>query len=584
MRRTKIVVTLGPATDEGDTVRGLLRAGLDAARLNLSHGTPDEHRRRLAALRREADRVGRHIPVLWDTKGPEARIGPMKEGSLLRPGDPFVLTTDPVTGNKDRAHIPLPSFPDLVRRGEEILLDDGRIVLRVEEVGQRDVLCRVVEGGPLLGHKKVSASGLTSGLPAVSRADEADFALGAELGAEIVAASFVRTAGHVLEIRERIASLGWRPMVLAKIETREAVSNIRSIVDVSDGIMLARGDLGLALPTEEMPIVQKELISLSRRLGKPVVTATQMLESMVDHPRPTRAEATDVANAILDGTDAVMLSEETAVGHHPVEAVAMMGRIAEVADRAVVERAAPPQGGGSSVGEAISSAIWRIARDVDAQAILSATQSGYTARMVARNRPEAVIIAATPDAWTARKLSLVWGVRPIVVPTATTTDEMMDRAIEGALGSGLVGEGDLVVLTAGVPVGVPGTTNLIQVQTLGEPLLSGQGIGSGVVRGSAHLAAEDGDALRLREGAVLVARRTTASMVPAIERAAAVITEEGGLTSHAALVGASLGKPVIVGAEGALQIVGEGDRIVVDARRGRVWRAQAAPPSPPESP
>lgn len=580
MRRTKIVATLGPATDGPGRLTALLGAGVDVARFNLSHGTADDHTRRLGALRQAASQLARHVPALWDTKGPEVRLGEVGGKVSLVPGASFTLTSHSVTGNASAASVSLPDLPSLVDVGERILLDDGSIVLSVEAVERGEVRCRVIDGGVLGSRKKVTAPGLTSALPAVSGADLDDFALGARLGVEIVAASFVRTAAHILELREAMEALHWKPMLLAKIETAEAVANIQAIVDVADGILVARGDLGLALPTEEMPIVQKRLISVARRSGKPVVTATQMLESMVDHPRPTRAEATDVANAILDGSDAVMLSEETAVGRHPIEAVNTMARIADVADEALVSRGTPPEGQGGSVTEAISTAIWRIARDVEARAIISATQSGHTARMVARHRPRATVVATTPDPWTARKLAVVWGVHAVVVDPAPTTDEVVDHAIFGAMQEGLAEEGDVVLVTAGVPVGVPGTTNLIQVRTLGEPLVTGQGIGGKSVRGHAHIAMSDADALLAQDGDILVVRETTPGMVPAIERVAGVIAEEGGLTSHAALIGVSLQKPVIVGAGRALDIIRGGDTIVLDARRGRVWRASSETKTP----
>jgi len=574
MRRTKIVATLGPATDQPGVLERLIEAGLDVGRFNLSHGSADDHRRRLEAFRQAALATGRHVAAMWDTKGPEVRLGDFPQPVEVSEGADFTLKAHSVPGTSTEASVSVAAFPSLVAVGEEILLDDGSVVLTVLSIDGGDVRCRVKEGGTLSSRKRVTAPGATAHLPAVSEEDIADLTLAASLGVEIVAASFVRTAAHVLELRELVERLSWHPVLIAKIETEEAVSNIDAIVRVADGIMVARGDLGLAVPTEEMPVVQKTLIASANRLGRPVVTATQMLESMVSHPRPTRAEATDVANAILDGTDAVMLSEETAAGSYPVEAVATMARIAEVADESLVASRRPPEPASwLSVTEAISTAIWKIASDLGARAIVSATQSGHTARMVARHRPAATIVATTPDPWTARKLALVWGVHPLVVPQQSSTDEVVDTALAASAKAGFAGDGDLVVVTAGVPVGISGTTNLIQVRSLGAPLVTGQGIGAGSARGPVRKVRDEADLGRVQRGDVLVVAGTTPAMGPALVRCVAIVAEEGGLTSPAAVAGVSLQKPVVVGAKGALGTLSDGEVVTVDARRGRVLRS-----------
>ncbi|BDG61025.1 pyruvate kinase [Caldinitratiruptor microaerophilus] len=582
MRRTKIVATIGPASENVDVLVRLIRAGMNVARLNMSHGVLEDHRRRLAAIREAVRITGATVGVMLDLKGPEIRIGTFEGGRVtLREGQPFTLSTRPRPGTAEGVYVEYPGLTEDVRPGRPVYLDDGNIVLEVESVAGPDVHCRVVVGGVLSDRKKVNLPGIRVSLPALAEKDVEDIRFGVAEGVDFIAASFVRKAADVLAIRRVLEEAGGDQQIIAKVESQEGFDNLDEILQIADGLMVARGDLGVEVPTEEVPLMQKAMIERANRFGKPVITATQMLESMVQRPRPTRAEASDVANAIYDGTDAVMLSAETAAGAHPVEAVQTMARIAErteeALDYAAILARKRRQAGErlATVTEAISHGTVATAADLGAAAIITATASGFTARMVSKYRPRAPIIAVTPNPRVSRQLTLVWGVHPVVKEEATSTDTMMDRAIEGALESGLVRGGDLVVITAGVPLGIQGTTNLIRVETVAEVLARGTGIGRRAVVGVARVVRGPADLDRVGRGDVLVASFTDADFVPAMERAAAVVTEEGGLTSHAAVVCLSLGIPVVVGAQGATARIADGDTVTVDATRGLVYRGKA---------
>ncbi|MCL6549023.1 MAG: pyruvate kinase, partial [Alicyclobacillus sp.] len=394
-----------------------------------------------------------------------------------------------------------------------------------------------------------------------------------------IAASFVRKAADVLEVRRILEEHNYQADIISKIETREGLDRLDEIAQVSDGMMVARGDLGVEIPTEEVPLAQKRIISICNRYGKPVITATQMLDSMQRNPRPTRAEASDVANAIFDGTDAIMLSGETAAGRYPLESVRTMAQIAERAEQALLSHEVADRRSTHverTVADVIGHAVQTMASELGVAGIVAATTSGHTARMISKHRPGPCIAAATPRADVARRLTVSWGVFPVVVPEVYTTDEVLETAVEGALDAGLVRHGDLVLIIAGVPVGQRGTTNLIKVHTIGDVLAQGTGIGQRAVSGRALVSNDPADILkRAAEGTVLVTRTTDRDLVPAMERASAVIVEEGGLTSHAAVVGLSLGKPVIVGVEGATEKIPDGTVITVDPLRGLVYRGRA---------
>ena len=581
MRKTKIVCTLGPASESLDTLVALIEAGMNVARINLSHGNRAEHTRRIETLRKACERTGREVAVMLDTKGPEIRLGTFEGGSAaLKEGDTITLTTRQVTGNSSIAHVRHAGFARDVRTGMTVLLDDGNIALSVKEVGDTDVRCVVLNTGTVSDRKKINLPDSSVSLPALSDGDVDDLRFGVAVGVDFIAASFVRKESDVLAIRRVIEGAGGRQHIISKIESKEGVSHLDEVLKVSDGLMVARGDLGVEIPPEDVPLVQKMMIDRCNRLGKPVITATQMLESMIGKPRPTRAEASDVANAIFDGTDAVMLSAETASGKYPVESLRMMARIAERAESALKYDeilAGKRKVAAMTVTDAISSATCGTANDLGATCIITATESGYTARMVAKYRPRAPVLAVTPHGETLRKLLLVWGVIPTLMEPSNGTDEMMGRAIEAGLSRRLIDEGDLVVITAGVPIGIPGTTNLIRVVTIGDVLVRGTGVGSRPARGRACVARTAKEvAGRFRPGDILVTLGTDSEFIPFVRKAGGIVAEEAGLTSHAAIVALQFGIPAIVGAEGATSILKDDQIITIDAEHGLVYPGEAS--------
>lgn len=489
MKRAKVVATIGPATSETDTLVRLIEAGADVVRINASHGSPEEHEALIRNVREAERRTGRHIGIMLDIAGPKIRTGPVVGGSVhLASGSLIILTTRAVEGDAEMISVDYPKLPETVSVGGTIFLADGLIELKVENIHSTDVLCRVVAGGELGSRKGVSLPGCKVDLPAVTEKDVESIRLGVRCGVDFIAASFVRKARDVMKVREVIEACcsegtcstslaqasgqdavglcGNGPEVIAKVESSEAIGNIDEIIEAADGVMVARGDLGIETPPEKVPLLQKLIISKCNVAGKPVITATEMLDSMVRNPRPTRAEVTDVANAILDGTDAVMLSAETAVGRYPVETVRMMGRIAESTEEAMnsgefpLPARAAVRGG---VADAISHATCQAARDLGLVAILTPTQTGATARMVAKYRPRAPILALTPNLDVARKLALVWGITPAVVPQTDNFDSMLDVAVATGVRLGFAAPGDMVAITAGVRTGVPGSTNLLKI-------------------------------------------------------------------------------------------------------------------------
>ncbi|MBI3915288.1 MAG: pyruvate kinase [Chloroflexi bacterium] len=466
MRRTKIVCTLGPASDTDEIVRELIRAGMDVARLNFSHGDHPTHAARVARVRQLAHAENANVAILADLQGPKIRVGEIAGGAVeLRAGARLMLTTRQVVGDVRTVAVDLPTFPAHVAPGQRILLNDGLIELRVESLNQQDVFTQVVAGGQLSSHKGVNVPSGLSDLPALTEKDRADLAFAVERRVDFIALSFVRRATDVIELKRALKDGGADTPVIAKIERVEAMENIAAIIEASDGVMVARGDLGVEAPPEQVPLYQKKIIQRANIAGKPVITATQMLESMIGQPRPTRAEASDVANAILDGTDAVMLSAETAIGKYPVESVQMMARIAETAEANLEFRDHLQSGDAAlSVTDAIGNATCEIAMQLAARAIITATFSGFTARMIARHRPPITIFAATSNDATLRRVALVWGVRGTLIKEPATMDEMIAVCIDAAKRAAIVKKGDWVVVTAGAPVRAPGRTNMLQVQ------------------------------------------------------------------------------------------------------------------------
>ena len=469
MRRTKIVCTIGPASRSPAILERLIEAGMDVARLNFSHGAHADHGEVVEAIRRISTAHGRPVAVLQDLSGPKIRIGPVAAGTVhIETGSVLTLTTRQVPGDAHEISVSHMGLPRDVAAGDMILLADGALELQVLETTAEDVRCGVQIGGPLSSHKGVNVPTSSLGIPSLTDKDKIDLAFGIQRGVDYVGLSFVRTAKDLLEAKRIVEEHGGTVPLVAKIEKHEAVENMGEIIDAADAVMVARGDLGVETPLEKGPLVQKRLIERSNLAGKPVITATQMLRSMVENPRPTRAEVTDVANAVLDGTDAVMLSEETAVGAYPVESVAMMARIAQDAESSPA-LTAPTKAAGSqpgSLGESVGHAACELAKHIDAAAIITFTQSGSTPMLVAKHRPRQLILAPTPLESTYRRLSLVWGVVPILSGAAKDTDEMITKALDESLRSGLVQHGQRVVITSGVPMGVPGSTNLIKVHAL----------------------------------------------------------------------------------------------------------------------
>ncbi len=581
MRKTKIVCTIGPASESVENLTKLVNAGMNVMRLNFSHGDFEEHGGRIKNIREVTKNTGKNVAILLDTKGPEIRTGKLKvEPIELVQDETIILTTEEILGDKDRISITYDNLPNDVSVGSTILIDDGLIGLTVTDIKGTEIHCHIVNGGTIKSKRGVNVPGVKITLPGITEKDANDIVFGIEQGVDFIAASFVRKASDVLEIRELLEKHNASHIqIISKIENQEGVDNLDEILEVSDGLMVARGDLGVEIPAEEVPLVQKAMIKKCNRVGKPVITATQMLDSMQRNPRPTRAEASDVANAIFDGTDAIMLSGESAAGKYPEESVKTMARIAERAESALEYREIflkQSQAQQTSVTEAISQAVANSALDLDAKAIVTATESGYTARMVSKYRPKAPIIAVTTNPQVIRRLMLIWGVIPVLGKEAANTDEMIEQAIDSSVNAGLVNVGDLVVITAGVPVGRTGTTNLIKVHHVGEMIAKGQGIGTLNATGKVVTArtAEEANA-KASQGCILVTVTTDKEYMPAFEKAAAVITEVGGITSHAAVVGLSLGIPVIVGVEGALAKLSDGTDASVYAELGVIYSGKA---------
>ena len=577
IRKTKIVCTIGPASDSVDMLMRLMNAGMNVARLNFSHGNHEEHLKRIINIREAAERTGKTVAILLDTKGPEIRTGLLENGEAkLVAGNELMIVMDEIIGNEKQISVTYPGLVDDVHIGSKILLDDGLIELEVLEKKERALKTKILNSGVLKDKKGVNVPNVSIKLPGITKKDADDIEFGIEHGIDFIAASFVRRASDVLEIREILEKHNANTIhIIPKIENQEGVSNLAEILEVSDGLMVARGDLGVEIPAEEVPLVQKLLIHECNAVGKPVITATQMLDSMQRNPRPTRAEASDVANAIFDGTDAIMLSGETAAGNYPVESVETMHKIASRVEQALDYRQILTSRSRESfmtIPNAISQSVSHTALNLDAAAVVTATESGHTARMISKYRPKAPIVAVTSHLDVCRKLSLVWGVTPQLGKHATSTDEMLEIAVSEALNSGVVKRGDLVVITAGVPVGEIGTTNLIKVHVIGDIIAKGQGIGHKTVSGTVVLAKNAEEALeKMTDGSILVTYGTDREMIPAFEKAVAVVTEEGGLTSHAAVVGLSLGIPVVVGVENAMRLLKDGQEITIDAIRGDIY-------------
>ena len=580
-RKTKIIATLGPASATVDQVEALYEAGVDVARINLSHGSSKTHQDAVSAVKtvqREKEVRGRPLALMLDTRGPEIRITNLEEPLILRPGDSvWLMGLDGEEETQENLlRVNIPDLSELLKSDDVALIDDGRIRLEIEATDGISFRARAINGGTIRPKKSVSFPGVPLSLPFLSDHDLKDIYFAARVGADWLALSFVQNAQNILQVRDHLETDDIS--IVAKIETLLGYQNLDDILEVTDAIMIGRGDLGIDCPPEDIPLIQKDIISRCNAAGIPVITATQMLESMIENPTATRAEASDVANAILDGTDAVMLSAETAAGKYPLPAVETMNRIIRRTEAGGwginTQRADAATFSGISVTDAVAhSAVW-IAQNLGAEAILTPTQSGHTARMVAKYRPSVPIVAITHSPKVRRRLSLVWGVHPLVKEDGDEVSE----AGHIALTAGYLSAGALVVITSGFPQGVPGTTNAVQVRTLGKVLLEGSGIGRSHAHGRACIQSELDERFNpnVTPGDILVMRSWQPFMGPVVENAAALVAEEPGLSSSAALVGLSYGIPVIVGVEGATTNIPPGEMITVDAPRGLVYAGKTS--------
>ncbi len=574
--RTKIVCTIGPSSESEEVLEQLVNEGMSVARLNFSHGSIPEHKIKIDRIKKVREKLQRPVAIMFDTKGPEIRLGNLKDDMepYLNVDDEYILTTEDITGDEKIASITYKELPKDIKKGDSILIDDGLIELKVESVTGDEIHTKVVNGGFIKSKKGVNVPNVKLRLPSLTEKDVADLKFGVKEDIDFVAASFVRTKEDVLNIRSVLESEGmYNIQIISKIENKEGLENIDDIIEVSDGIMVARGDLGVEIPTEEVPIIQKEIIKKCNLKGKPVITATQMLDSMIRNPRPTRAEANDVANAVLDGSDAIMLSGETASGAYPVEAVKTMAKIARAMEESIDYDELLREKilmNDRNITNSIGKSTCQIAADINADAIITATTSGGTSRAIAKFRPKNQIIAVTTDEKVRRQLSLTWGVEALLSEKIFSTDEVIANAVEISKAHGYVKSSDTVVLTAGVPVGLAGSTNLIKVQTVGELLVRGTGIGEKSVTGRAFVVEEGCDFNEFREGDILVSPYTDKDMIVYIEKAAGLVVEEAGFTSHGAIVGLNLGLPTIVGAKDICNKLKTGDMILINAKSGTV--------------
>ena len=585
MRKTKIICTLGPSTDKDGVLRELVANGMNVARFNFSHGSHEEHKGRLDNLKAIRAELGKPVAALLDTKGPEIRLKEFKNGvEMLEAGQTFTLTTREVEGTKEICSITYKDLPQDVHEGGTIMLDDGLIKLRITNMTDSDITCEVLNSGKIKNKKGVNVPGVHLSMPYLSQRDRDDIIFGVQQGFDFIAASFVRTAQDVYDIRNLLNEYDSNIRIIAKIENREGVNNIDSILAAADAVMVARGDLGVEIDFTELPGIQKSVIDRSFSFGKPIVTATQMLDSMMVNPRPTRAEISDVANAIYDGTSAIMLSGETAAGAYPVEALKTMSAIAERTENEVHyrdNRLVDASNGQISVSDATAHAACLTAKDVNASAIVTVSESGNTARLLSKYRPAQPIIACVMNEQVQRQLAISWGITPLMMALAHSTDELIEMSTNLAKENGYLHDGELAVVTAGVPVGVSGTTNMIKIHMIGNCLATGVGIGP---EGSA-LANATGKACvchnldelraKFKPGMVLVVSSTSNEMLSYVRDAAAIVVEEPGLNSHAAIAGKALLKPTIVGAAGATSHIRDGLMVAVDCAHGSVQRLQA---------
>ena len=578
LKKTKIVCTLGPSSNTPEIIEKMIKAGMNVARFNFSHGSHEEHKQRIDMVRAASQKLGIPVALLLDTKGPEIRLGKFKNGSIMmEAGKDFTLTARDIEGDETIASMNYKELPQDVKAGDHILLSDGLVNLEVVSVDGEDIHTKILNSGKMSDRKRVAVPGIAINLPAVSETDATDIEFGCRMNMDWIAASFIQRGKDVLTIRKILEKHDSHMKIISKIECQAAVNNIDDIIKMSDGIMVARGDLGVEVPAEEVPMLQKVLIHKCQAAGKPVITATQMLESMCNNPRPPRAETSDVANAILDGTDAIMLSGETAGGLYPVEAVETMARVATFTESNFAPKSYEDVDAESTTTtESIGKAVVKIAKDLHAAAIIASTERGGTAQMISKFRPACPIVAVSPHEAIVRRLQLNWGVQAVTGKEANDTDAVVDNAIFAALDNDLIKAGDLVVLTAGVPVAKAGSTNMIRVQVVGDVLLRGTGIGRNSAIGKVCVAQSKEDLEKnFSDGCILVLRSARADFVDYMKRASAIVSEEVGLTSESAIVAITLGIPTVVGAAHAVDTLENGEIVTVDASRGTIFRGEA---------
>ena len=577
MRRTKIVATIGPACDDLETLREIFLRGVDVARLNFSHGNHEEHRKRIEKIKKLREELKIPIAIMLDTKGPEIRLLDFKDNKKvnLKAEETFILTTREVLADDKIASVSYKNLPRDIKVGAKILIDDGLVGLKVQKISGEDIYTVVENGGEISSHKGVNVPDTNLSLEALTESDIEDLKFGVEMGVDFIAASFVRTKEDIYNIRKVLEEAGdFSTLIISKIESKSAMDNIDEIIDASDGIMVARGDLGVEIETEEVPIAQKQIIKKCNLKGKAVITATQMLDSMMRNPRPTRAEANDVSNAVLDGTSAVMLSGETAGGSFPVQAVETMRKIVEVTEKSmdfsqILRRKIEEIS--NTTTNAIGKSTCQMARDLGVKLILTATTSGNTSRAISKFRPECLILAATPDTKVRRQLNLEWGVKSILLDNYEDIDLMISEAIEEAKKENYLSSGDKVIVTAGVPVGLSGSTNLIKIENIEEIIARGTGLGNGKITAKAIVVNELNDLVNFfKNGNIIVSKFTNKEMMPYIKRSGGLVTEKAGYTSHGAVVGVSLAIPTIVGAKNITEKIKTGDIISINSTDGTI--------------
>jgi pyruvate kinase len=574
IRKTKIVCTIGPACDTQDKIEALVNAGMNVARLNMSHATHEYHANLIKNIRYVSEALNKPIGILMDLQGPKIRIGTLKEPVVLRPGQKYVITTRDVPGDDKEVNVPFKDLPNDVAPGQTLLIDDGLLELKVDEVKGPDIITTVIRGGELKDRKGINLPQTTIKTRSITEKDITDLMFGLEQHVTMIAMSFVRTPQDVLDLRKIIEDNQAELPIIAKIEKHEGVKNIDGIIDVVNGIMVARGDLGIEIPMAEVPIVQKMIISKCNAKSIPVITATQMLDSMIRNPIPTRAEATDVANAVFDGTDALMLSGETAFGEYPVKSVETMARIAEYTESSsyykhtIALKTPKPT---LSITDSVAFATTDSAHNLKAQAIITATQTGYSARKISKYKPQMPVYAVTSSKEIIDQLTLSYGVFPIHIGKPPNLDSLIEESVNTCLSKGYIKNGDLIVITAGILTNLPGGTNIMKIHVVAKELAQGMGIGKGIVKGNVRVIAGSEDFNRIQQGDIIAIKEADIDRIEQIKKAAAILSEESGLTSFSAIIGREMNIPVIVGIKDSTSRFKDGMKVTIDTISGLVY-------------